>query len=264
MGAEPAGRLWPFPCGGLDGQFRSGLPFGGIQGSVREAATVWDALLQPGRLSVLAAPPAVATGFLQELTHATVHRHPGAVLWCDGSHTFNPAAFAELNLTRGHAADDGADRVLVKRCMTPFQWDSTLTQHLGDKLAQADVSLVAVNPFDALWRHEEIQDWEQEDYTRFSVHHLRGLARRHRVPILLGVDLERLWRTHPALAKATVEGVDERWAVTAPDGRWKAVRDDGLELDPYLRRQVTLLDYAEEEPLPLVRSFSRRIPVQAR
>ena len=56
--------------------------------------------------------------------------------------------------------------------------------------------LVAVNPFDALWTHEEIQDWEQEDYTRFSLGHLSGLARRHGVPILLGIDLDRLWRTH--------------------------------------------------------------------
>jgi hypothetical protein len=30
------------------------------------------------------------------------------------------------------------------------------------------------------------------------------------------------------------------------------VRDDGLELDPYLRRQVTLLDYVEELERPLV------------
>lgn len=215
---------------------------------------MWEPLFEPGRLALLAAPQPVATGFLQELTHAAVHRDGRRlVLWCDGSHTFNPAVFAELNLTRGHAADDGADRVLVKRCMTPFQWDSTLSQHLGDKLAQADVGLVAVNPFDALWRHEEIQDWEQEDYTRFSVRHLHALARRHRVPILLGVDLDRLWRTHPALARATAEGVDERWAVAAPDGRWKAVRGDGFELDPYLRRQVTLLDYAEEEPVVLER-----------
>lgn len=208
---------------------------------------MWGPLLEPGRLRLVQAPQRAATGFLQELAHHAVHGHPGQVLWCDGAHTFDPSEFAELNLTRGFAADDGADRVLVKRCMTPFQWDSTLAQHLGDKLAQAEASLVAVHPFDALWRHEEIQDWEQEDYTRFSVRHLRGLARRHKVPILLGVDLGRLWRTHPALARATVEGVDERWTVTAPDGRWRAVRDDGLELDPYLRRQVTLLDFLPEE-----------------
>jgi hypothetical protein len=212
---------------------------------------VWEPLLEPGRLALLAAPQPLATGFLQELTHAAVHRDDHRlVLWCDGAHTFDPSEFAELNLVRGLAADDGAGRVLVKRCMTPFQWDSTLSQHLGDKLAQAEAGLVAVNPFDALWRHEEIQDWEQEDYTRFSVRHLHGLARRHRVPILLGVDVERLWRTHPTLAKAIVEGVDERWAVSMPDGRWRAVRHDGLEVDPYLRRQVTLLDYAAE-PSPV-------------
>jgi hypothetical protein len=226
---------------------------------------VWDPLLRPGRLALLAAPQPLATGFLQELTHEAVHLDGRdgrrLVLWCDGAHTFNPAAFAELNLTRGRSADDGADRVLVKRCMTPFQWDSTLSQHLGDKLAQAEAALVAVNPFDALWRHEEIQDWEQEDYTRFSVRHLHGLARRHRVPILLGVDLDRLWRTHPALARATVEGVDERWTVTAPGGRWRAARGDGLVADPLLRRQVTLLDYVlEEGPVSLPPRRRQRTP----
>jgi hypothetical protein len=220
---------------------------------------VWELLLEPGRLALLGAPSRVATGFLQELTHEAIHTQPGAVLWCDGAHSFNPAEFAELNLVRGRAADDGADRVLVKRCMTPFQWHSTLGQHLGDKLAQAEAALVVVNPFDALWRHEEIQDWEQEDYTRFSVRHLKGLARRHRVPILLGVDVDALWRTHPALAKAAVEGVDERWAVTSPGGRWRAVRSDGVELDPYLRDGVTLLDFLPEAerlhvPAPLPRS----------
>ncbi len=208
---------------------------------------MWTPLLLPGRVALLDAAQPLATGVLQELTHFAVQRHPGTVLWCDGSHTFNPAEFAELNLTRGFCADEGASRVLVKRCMTPFQWDSTLTQHLGDKMEQADTALVAVNPFDALWRHEEIQDWEQEDYTRFSVQHLGKLAWRHKVPILLGVDVDRLWRTHPALARATVEGVDDHWTVTAPGGRWRAAREDGLVLDPYLRRQVTLLDYGPKE-----------------
>lgn len=204
---------------------------------------MWQPLLRPGRLSLLSASERELTGFLQHMTQVAVHGSPGTVLWCDGSHNFNPAHFAELNLTNGRAADEGADRVLVKRCMTPFQWDSTLTQHLGQRLEVGPTSLVVIHPFDNLWRHEEIADWEQEDYTRFSVRHLQGLARRHAVPILLGVDLAMLWRTHPALARLTVDGVDERWSVASPDGRWKAVRDDGLVLDPDLRRQVTLLDF---------------------
>ncbi|MFA5944998.1 MAG: hypothetical protein WC876_11105 [Candidatus Thermoplasmatota archaeon] len=219
---------------------------------------MWQPLLEPGRLALLHAPQRRLTGFLQELTHFAVHRHPGAVLWCDGSHTFNPEEFGELNLTRGFAADDGADRVLIKRCMTPFQWDSTLSQHLGEKLQHTEASLVVVHPFDTLWTHEEIADWEQEDYTRFSLRHLHGVARRHGVPILLGVDMDRWWRTHPVLARATVEAVDARWTLTAPDGRWVAVRDDGLALDPYLRRQVTLLDYIDGEVDLAVRSAPRR------
>jgi len=226
-----------------------------------EATTVWQPLLAPGRLVLVAAPQRQATGFLQELTHEAVHGHPGAVLWCDGSHTFNPAEFAELNMVRGRMADDGATRVLVKRCMTPFQWHSTLSQHLGAKLAQAEASLAVVHPFDALWRHEEIQDWEQEDYTRFSVRHLKALARQHRVPIVLGVDVDALWRTHPALARITVDGVDDRWSVAGAPGRWTARRSDGATLGPSRSEGVTLLDFlpaAERSVLPAAVPRPRR------
>lgn len=207
---------------------------------------VWQDLLQPGRVALLHAPGRRLLGFFQELTHHAIHSNPGTVLWCDGDHGFNPYDFAELNLTNGFSADDGADRILVKRCMTPFQWDTVLTRHLDEKLQDTETSLVVVNPFDRLWSHEEIQDWEQEDYTRFSLKHLAKTARRFKVPVLLGVDMDRWWRTHPTLAKATMEGVDDRWHIEAPDGRWKATRDDGFVLDPHLRRQVTLLDFVEE------------------
>lgn len=213
---------------------------------------VWGPLLEPGRLRVLDGGTSL-TAFLQVLTQAALQDAPGAVLWCDGAHAFNPAAFAELNLTRGRAADEGADRVLVKRCMTPFQWDSTLTEHLDQRLQATPTRLVVVHPFDALWRHDEIADWEQEDYTRFSVRYLHALARRHAVPILLGSDLARLSRSHPALARLIAEGVDERWRIDAPAQRFRAVRDDGTLLDPTLRRTVTLLDYLDEpQPLPVI------------
>ena len=186
------------------------------------------------------------TSFLQELAHEALHASPSPILWCDGAHAFHPDEFAELNLERGREADDGADRLLVKRCMTPFQWDSTLTQHLDSKLAETGAALVVVHPFNTLWSHEEIQDWEQEDYTRFSLGHLKGLARQHQVPIVLGTEMERWWKTHPTLAALTHSAADARWTVTRPDGRWRAMRDDGFVLDPLLRRQVTLLDYMEE------------------
>lgn len=219
---------------------------------------MWDPLLVPGQLALLSAPQRPLTGFLQELTHFAVHGRPGDVLWCDGGHTFHPDHFAELNLTRGREADEGALRVLVKRCMTPFQWDSTLSQHLEQRLESNPAAAVLVNPFDGLWTHEEIQDWEQEDYTRFSVQHLKAVARRRNVPILLGVDMDRWWRTHPTLARITSEAVDARWTVTTPDGRWRAVRHDGAELDPYLRRQVTLADFLPAEERVAVHVPQRR------
>jgi hypothetical protein len=169
------------------------------------------------------------------------------VLWCDGDHGFDPYEFAELNLVRGFSAEEGATRVLIKRCMTPFQWDSVLTRHLDEKLQDNHAALVVATPFDRLWSHEEIQDWEQEDYTRFSMGHLAKTARKFGVPVLLGVDMERWWRTHPTLSRITTEMADVRWHIEAPDDRWTATRDDGLVLDPYLRRQVTLMDFAQEE-----------------
>lgn len=229
----------------------------GSSGPATSRSPVWSPCLEPGRLALVHGAQQDLVGFFQELTHFSVHRGPGAVLWCDGNHCFNPYDLAELNLTRGSPAGFGAKRVLVKRCMTPFQWDSVLHGHLEQKLVEAETALVVVNPFDQLWSHEEIQDWEQEDYMRFSVRHLQGVARRRKVPILLGVDLARLWRSHPALAQIVRGGADVRWAVGCPDKRWKAVREDGLVLDPHLRRQVTLLDYAEEELVVSVPSSRR-------
>jgi hypothetical protein len=186
-------------------------------------------------------------GFAQELAHHALHEHPGNVLWCDGDHGFNPHDFAELNLTRGFQADDGGDRMLVKRCMTPFQWYTALSRLLPEKLAQAEAALAIVNPFDRLWSTDELADWEQEDYVRFILPHLKTVAKKTGVPIVLGVDMARWWRSHPALAQATHDAVEARWSVTDMGGRWRVVRDDGMVLDPLLRRSVTLLDYMEDE-----------------
>ncbi|MFO1533179.1 MAG: hypothetical protein ABR562_05720 [Thermoplasmatota archaeon] len=221
---------------------------------------MWTQVLAP-TLALLHGSASDLRGFFQELAHHTLHTRAGNVLWCDGDHGFNPYEFAELNLTRGHQADDGGERMLVKRCMTPFQWYTALSRLLPEKLAQSETSLAVVNPFDRQFSTDELADWEQEDYVRFVVPHLKAVAQRSGVPILLGVDMARWWRSHPVLAQATHEAVAVRWSVASTAGRWRLVRDDGLVVDPLLRRGVTLLDYVEEPvlaPMPLPRPPPRR------
>ncbi len=219
---------------------------------------MWSPLLEPG-LGLLSGNRGDLRGFGQELCHHAIHERPGPVLWCDGDHGFDPYHMAELNLERGHQADHGAERVLIKRCMTPFQWDTVLTKHLDEKLLQMDAEVVIVSPFDRLFSTDELQDWEQEDYTRYALKHLKNLTRRHHIPILLFVDLQRWWRTHPILAQATYEAVHTRWSIDAPNGRWRAICEDGTTIDPWLRRQVTLLDFMDDVvPVPVITKARKR------
>lgn len=207
---------------------------------------MWEPILEPG-LTLLSGLRGQSASFCQELAHDAVHSgQHRVVLWCDGDHGFDPYAFAERNLQAGRAAEEGADRVLVKRCMTAFQWDTVLTSHLQQKLAEVDARLVVASPFDRLFVHEELQDWEQEDYTRYALRHLRTLARRHKVPVVLAIDVPRWMRTHPVLAQATLDAVNHKWSFERVAGRWRARRADGLVLDP-LRRQCTLWDFQPRE-----------------
>lgn len=208
---------------------------------------MWDPLLAPG-LGLLHGTSRDVRGFAQELTHHALQTRPGHVLWCDGDHGFNPYDFAELNLTRGLAADDAADRILVKRCMTPFQWDTVLTKHLPQKLAEVDASVALAIPFDRLFSTDEIADWEAEDYVRYAVRRLRNVSRRHRIPIILGLDMARWWQTRPALAQLAYDAADARWSVAQVAGRWRVMPEVGKAIDPMLGRSVTLLDFLEEEP----------------
>jgi hypothetical protein len=216
----------------------------------------WASVMKPGALALLHGTARDLRGFFQELCNAALHARTGNVLWCDSEHGFNPHDFAELNLTRGFSAETHADRMLIRRCLTPFQWYTTLSRHLPRDLDEAETALAVVNPFHNLWSTDELADWEAEDYVRFIVPHLKAVAKKSQVPILLGVDMNRWWRSHPTLAQVTHEGVDVRWSVTDMGDRWRAVRDDGFVLDPLLRRHVTLLDYLDAqdralEPLPM-------------
>jgi len=212
---------------------------------------MWDALLEPD-LALLDGPDGLLAPFLQELSHATLHTRPGAVLWCDSAHAFHPDQFAELNLTRGHSAETHAERMLVRRCLTPFQWYTTLSRHVASDLDEAPTALVLASPFDHPLSTDELADWEQEDYTRFLVPHLRDLARARGIPIVLGVDLARWSRTHPTLAQATLEGAGAHWRLSPAGGRWRLIGADGRVLDPMRRRGTTLLDWLEPEARAVV------------
>lgn len=207
--------------------------------------TGWEALAEPGKLVLLDGTRPHLRRVMQELAHFAVHEREGSVLWLDGEHGFNPYDFAELNMARGHPAEWGADRVLVKRCMTPFQWDTVLTKHLEAKLEREDAALVIVSPYDALFSTDELKDWEKRDYVAFSARHLRSLAAEHAVPILLSVDLACWWPAHPALARATYGACAARWTVEPSGAGWAAVewataRRAGA---PGVARQPSLRDF---------------------
>lgn len=210
---------------------------------------MWASLLQEG-LGLLDGSRAVLRSAGQELAHHVVHAGETAVLWCDGDHGFDPYRFAELNLVRGFEADHGAQRVLVKRSLTPFQWDTVLTEHLEVKLEEVDAGLVLVLPYDRLFSTDELKPWEQVDYVTYSLAHLRDLAHRHHLPILLGVDVAR-WRIHhPDLARLLRHAFDHGWHLdesgrvhpmaTAGEGPgWFGTRGLG--------RQTRLTDFLQED-----------------
>jgi hypothetical protein len=223
---------------------------------------VWSPLLAAGALTLLNGPRSVARHTLQELAHHAVNHHQGAVLWCDGDHGFDPYDFAELNLERGLEADHGAERVLVKRCMTPFQWDTVLSQHLPQKLHETETAFVIAAPFDRLFSTDELADWEQEDYVRYNLKHLKRLAARRSVPILISVDMARWWRTHPTLAKMAYEAADHRWSLTRSRTSLRAVNEATGETIRRLHAPLrTLYDFAPApETVPLHTPRRRRAP----
>ena len=223
----------------------------------------WAPLLAPGRLALLSAPAGVVRPFHQELAHFALHTREGCVLWADGEHGFNPYDFADLNLARGFDADWGAERLLVKRCMTPFQWDTVITKHIAEKLLATKACLVLAAPFENLFSTDELSDWEREDYVEFSLRHLKELARRHEVPVVLSVDMGLWSRTYPTCAWKAYEAADHRWTVLPLAKGWRATEVlSGRRLESEPLRQHTLGDFASEAgQSPAVRAPVRpRVP----
>lgn len=205
----------------------------------------WEALAEPGKLIMLDGTRPHLRRAMQELAYFAAHARDGAVLWLDGEHGFNPYDLAELNMARGFPGEWGADRVLIKRCMTPFQWDTVLTKHLEAKLCAEDASLVIVSPYDALFSTDELKDWEKQDYVAFSARHLKWLAGEHGVPIVLSVDMARWWTAFPALARAAYGACGARWTVEPSGAGWTAVEWGSARRagSPGVARQPSLRDF---------------------
>ena len=184
---------------------------------------MWSRMLARGQLTLASGPRPHTRAVGQELAHfALGAQEARTVLWCDGDHGFNPYDFAELNLERGREADWGARRLLVKRCMTPFQWETVLTRHLAEKLMATDASLVMAAPYEDLFSTDELQDWEREDYIDYSLAHLKDLAKRFDVPVVILVDMARWCAVNPLMAWKAFEAAHARWAIERAAGRWRA------------------------------------------
>ncbi len=219
---------------------------------------MWSPLLEP-RLHLIHSSKRDQRSFAQELVHYTIHHREGSVRWFDGSHCFDSYRMAEQNILAGYQADHHAERVLIKRCLTAFQWETQMDKELEHVLRTDDVAVVLAVPYDNLFRHPELQDWEQEDYLRYNLAHCCRMVREYQRPILAFVDMDNLWRSHPTLASMVWQQAQERWTIDRPDGRWRARNEgSGHVIDPYLRKQVTLLDYVEDiVPVPLQRTSNR-------
>ena len=202
-------------------------------------------MLARGQLTLASGPRAHTRALGQELAHfALGAEEERTVLWCDGDHGFNPYDFAELNLERGRPADWGATRLLVKRCMTPFQWETVLTRHIGEKLMATDASLVMAAPYEDLFSTDELSDWEREDYIDYSLANLKDAAKRFDVAVVILVDMARWCAVNPLMAWKAFEAAHARWGVERAAGGWRAfeVQDMGY-VGGAVERQRTLADF---------------------
>lgn len=178
---------------------------------------------QPG-FTLVDAPDALQKDLVQVLVHDALRRHSGKVLVYDSAHAFHPDFFAAMNRSRGRPEAEFAERCLIQRCITPFQWDSLLSKHL-DKFLTANtdnVALVIAFPYGRLFATDELADWERIDHLEFSLAHLtqRGGA----VPILALTHLDalqgqpELHRRLAAVPRVHITRTKGVWRIDGPPG----------------------------------------------
>ncbi|MEK6975146.1 MAG: hypothetical protein AABY18_02250 [Candidatus Thermoplasmatota archaeon] len=176
------------------------------------------------------APDAIHGDLVQELIHDALRRHPGKVLVYDSAHAFHPDSFAALNRRRGRPEAEHADRCLIQRCITPFQWDALLSKHLDKFLAAnlGNVALVVAFPYGRLFATDELADWERVDHLDFSLDHLakRGAT----VPIVAVTSLDAI-ADQPELHRR-LAGVQDLVRVRRDKGGWKLHPGHGSTQSP--------------------------------
>ena len=173
--------------------------------------------LAANRVTVLTGQSRVLNGFHHDLVIEALQSSPRPVMFLDGAHCMNVYDFAERNFQRGNAGDFGANRALVCRAMTPFQWAKMLTTELHDNLSLHEPALVVAAHFELQFNKDDLVDWEELDYVASCLRHMRRLAHLHNVPIVVTLDLARWSRTHPSVA-ALLGDLPRREVVWDPRG----------------------------------------------
>lgn len=178
----------------------------------------------PG-FTLVDAPDALHGDLVQELVHDALRRHPGKVLVYDSSHAFHPDSFAAANRRKGRPEAEHAERCLIQRCITPFQWDTLLSKHLDKFIAanEGSVALVIAFPYGRLFATDELSDWERVDHLDFSLEHLT--KRGARVPIVAVTSFDAI-ADQPELHRR-LEGVQDLVRVHRDKGGWRLVGGAG-------------------------------------
>jgi hypothetical protein len=173
---------------------------------------------RPG-FTLVDAPDAIQKDLVQELVHDALRRHAGKVLVYDSSHAFHPDSYAATNRRKGRPEAEFAERCLIQRCITPFQWDTLLSKHL-DKFLTANpgnVALIVAFPYGRLFATDELADWERVDHLDFSLDHLA--KRGAQVPIVAVTSLDAI-ADQPELHRR-LGGVQDLVRVRRHKGVWQ-------------------------------------------
>lgn len=182
--------------------------------------------MHPGFLLV-DCPSAHQETLVQLLVHRALRAHPGKVLVYDSSHAFHPDSFAATNRRAGRPEAEHADRCLIQRCMTPFQWDTMLSKHLDRFLAAnpGDVALIVAFPYGRLFATDELAPWERIDHLEFSLAHLASRAGAAAVPIVAVTDFLALQEQPDLLAR--LQAVPGIVRVACEKGTWRIMGPEG-------------------------------------
>lgn len=207
--------------------------------------------LDPSGVHLFDGEPGPLRALVHELLHEAVHDSEKSALLLDGGHVYNPYDAADLNMTRGHPAAYGAERTLIRRTLTPYQWHHALTEDLDAKLAATPARMLVAAPFERLFVTDELEEWERRDYCTHAMACLRATSRRFRVPIAITADVADLWRHHPQIGTIIVNGSDQLFRTCLTPSGWELtdLRTRARLVEPRGRLR-TLDDYlAPEKPM---------------